>query len=163
MQASFSFSQMIGISDTISAAVAPFFGVLIDRLGHRPQMMALCGCMLCLVHLSLAIFRFTPIPALCALGLGCTLYSAAVWPCVAYLVDAKHLGMAYGLSTAALNLGLTVIPFCVAAIRTQASFDAVELFFAAMAFVAALCCLWLKALDQRTDSKLSLPKANVDA
>ena len=39
-----------------------------------------------------------------------------MWAPVAYIVDEKHIGLAYGIMTAALNIGGSIFPLITAAI-----------------------------------------------
>ncbi|ORY43988.1 MFS general substrate transporter [Rhizoclosmatium globosum] len=58
------------------------------------------------------------------------------------------LGMAYGICTCLLNIGLVVIPLCVAWILTSGGegarrWELQEIFYATMSFLGALGCGWL--------------------
>ena len=44
------------------------------------------------------------------LGLGYSVYAAALWGCIPYTVPARLIGTAYGLTTAVQNIGLTISP-----------------------------------------------------
>jgi nitrate/nitrite transporter NarK len=65
--------------------------------------------------------------------------------------EPKHLALAYGLSTSAMNLSLTVVPLIIAAIRQyHHDFVAVELYFAAHALMSAFVASWLLWRDGRS-------------
>jgi hypothetical protein len=70
-------------------------------------------------------------------------------PAVAFLAPRGRLGMAYGLSTAALNLSLTIFPVVVAWLRGSYHWVGVELFFSVLASLACLLCIWLIVVDRR--------------
>lgn len=44
------------------------------------------------------------------LGVGYSVYAAALWGCIPYTVPARLVGTAYGLCTAVQNIGLTISP-----------------------------------------------------
>ena len=52
---------------------------------------------------------------LCLLGLGYSVYAAALWGCIPYTVEPRLIGTAYGLCTAIQNIGLTISPLISAA------------------------------------------------
>ena len=48
------------------------------------------------------------------LGLGFSVYAAALWGCIPYTVQPKMTGSAFGMCTAVLNIGLTISPLLAA-------------------------------------------------
>lgn len=48
-----------------------------------------------------------------ALGFGYAGLVASVWPLIPFTVTENHVGLAYGITTALQNLGLTVVPLLV--------------------------------------------------
>ncbi len=65
------------------------------------------------VHLLFALTHLTPIVGLVIMGAAYSVLAAALWPCVAFIVDLPRLGTAYGLMTALQNLGLAVAPLVI--------------------------------------------------
>jgi MFS family permease len=89
---------------------------------------------------------------LLGLGLGYSVFAAVIWPSVAYVVDSKALGTAYGVVTSLQNFGLFAIPLLVGAVheatrRWQPSnpWSCVELVFAAQAALGVAAALGLNA------------------
>jgi hypothetical protein len=71
----------------------------------------------------------------------------------------KLLGMAYGISTSALNVGLTIIPILAAQVRVYfGSFMEVELFFVILAVMGCVASIILWAVDARHGSLLQKPE-----
>ena len=118
---------------TLAAMVfTPLFGLLTDKIGKRAQLMMFGSLLIIPVYLimaykidlaaplgitgalSLNINFFdihSDIPAslmvpMSIMGIAFSLVPAVMWPTVAYLVDPKKLGTAYGLMTMIQNIGL---------------------------------------------------------
>eukprot|EP00842_Homolaphlyctis_polyrhiza_P001139 jgi/Hompol1/2025/HPOL_005819-RA len=138
---------VMGIPDTISATLVPLCGYLIDRIGQRPHILAICGITIAIAHLTLGLTMTTPILPLIALGLSFAMYGVAIWPSVAIVIEhaevssikadpnmqseadseagiaatrphqPKLLGTAFGVSTSALNASFTLFPILTAQIR----------------------------------------------
>jgi len=47
------------------------------------------------------------------LGIGYCIYATSLWPGIAYTVDKRLLGSAYGITTAIQNIGMGLGPFIV--------------------------------------------------
>ncbi|KAI8844171.1 major facilitator superfamily domain-containing protein [Chytridium lagenaria] len=142
------------IPDSMSAILVPICGAFVDRYGHRATLLILCAIVIAAVHLTLV----------------------AIWPSIATIIQHREqvlwdampenspmprlLGSAYGLSTAALNTALTVIPLVTAQIRVGGgSFVPVEMFFVGVAVMGLGCCLALWWIDRQNGSILELPEA----
>ncbi len=84
----------------------PLFGLLVDRVAKRSLFMMLGSVLLVPVYLMMA---YTDIPLLvpmAMMGIAFSLVPAVMWPSVAYIVDEKKLGTAFGLMTMIQNIGL---------------------------------------------------------
>jgi len=101
----------------------PLFGLLVDRVGKRALFMMVGSLLLVPVYLMMAFTRMPqlvafslPIPftgvvfplytPMIMMGIAFSLIPAIMWPSVAYIVDQKKLGTAYGLMTLIQNIGL---------------------------------------------------------
>lgn len=85
----------------------PLFGLLVDYLGKRALFMMFGSLMMVPVYLMLV---YSPLPLwvpMAILGIAFSLIPAVMWPSVAYIVEEKRLGTAYGLMTMIQNVGLT--------------------------------------------------------
>jgi len=84
----------------------PLFGILVDRVAKRSLFMMFGSILLVPVYLMMA---YTPIPLIvpmAMMGIAFSLVPAIMWPSVAYIVEEKKLGTAYGLMTMIQNIGL---------------------------------------------------------
>jgi MFS family permease len=84
----------------------PAFGLLTDKVGKRALLMMLGSLLLIPAFLTMAYTHVTPYVPMCMLGLAFSLVPAIIWPSVAYIVDQKTLGTAYGLMTMIQNIGM---------------------------------------------------------
>jgi MFS family permease len=84
----------------------PLFGLLVDRVGRRALFMMFGSILLLPVYLLMAYSRISLYLPMALMGMAFSLIPAVMWPSVAYIVDSKRLGTAYGLMTLIQNLGL---------------------------------------------------------
>jgi MFS family permease len=84
----------------------PLFGYLVDRVGKRSLFMMFGSLLLVPVYLMMAYMRIPLLVPMAMMGIAFSLVPAVMWPSVAYIVDEKKLGTAYGLMTMIQNIGL---------------------------------------------------------
>jgi MFS family permease len=84
----------------------PAFGLLTDKVGKRALLMTVGSLLLIPAFLLMAYTNITPYIPMSMLGLAFSLVPAIIWPAVAYIVDQKTLGTAYGLMTMIQNIGM---------------------------------------------------------
>jgi MFS family permease len=108
----------------LAAIVAtPLFGLIADRVGRRAAFMAF-GCVLLAASFPILAYTNTNLwVSTVLIGIAFSLVPAVIWPAVAYLVEPKRLGTAYGLMTMVQAIGLTVINLVAGALNdaSQAS------------------------------------------
>jgi MFS family permease len=84
----------------------PAFGLLADKIGKRALLMTFGAMLLIPVYLLLAYTHTSLYVPMAMLGVAFSLVPAVIWPSVAYIVDQKTLGTAYGLMTMIQNIGM---------------------------------------------------------
>jgi len=84
----------------------PLFGLLVDRVGRRALFMMFGSLLLVPVYLIMAYSQITLYLPMALMGIAFSLIPAVMWPSVAYIVEEKKLGTAYGLMTMIQNIGL---------------------------------------------------------
>ena len=84
----------------------PLFGLIVDRVGKRALFMMSGSLLLVPVYLMMAYTHITLYAPMALMGIAFALIPAVMWPAVAYIVDQKKLGTAYGLMTLIQNIGL---------------------------------------------------------
>lgn len=108
----------------ISAISSPFLGILIDKVGKRALFIAGSS-----VFVGMACFLTAFMPTFsspsywcllpqCLIGIGYSIYAAALWASIPYVVIPRTIGTAYGLTMSAQQIGLIIAPFCVAKLRS---------------------------------------------
>jgi MFS family permease len=85
----------------------PLFGLLVDRVGRRSLFMMYGSLLLVPVYLMMAYTQMPLLVPMAMMGVAFSLVPAVMWPSVAYIVEEKKLGTAYGLMTMIQNIGLT--------------------------------------------------------
>lgn len=91
-------------------------------------------------------------------GLAYTAFAAALWPSVPLVVIDRLTGLAFGVLTSVLNLGLAVIPAIVAAIYSDSGnryIPFVEALFVSLGVVGFLVGVYLNIYDWLHDSVLN--------
>ena len=84
----------------------PLFGLLVDRVGRRALFMMFGSLLMVPVYLIMAYSQVTLYLPMALMGIAFSLIPAVMWPSVAYIVEEKKLGTAYGLMTLIQNIGL---------------------------------------------------------
>lgn len=97
--------QLFGIPYTISACLSPFLGLMIDKVGKRVLLVILANFILLIAHLSNMFFDdckecYVELFPLIMVGIGYSIYGAALWGSIPYVVEAKTVGTAFGFVTA---------------------------------------------------------------
>jgi MFS family permease len=94
---------------TLSAMImTPFFGLLVDKIGHRAKLMILGSLLIIPVYLIMAYTKISLFIPMSIMGIAFSLIPAVMWPSVAYVVDEDKLGTAYGFMTMIQNIGLFI-------------------------------------------------------
>jgi nitrate/nitrite transporter NarK len=89
---------------------------------------------------------------LCLTGVGYSIYAAAIWGSIPYIVDSKSVGTAFGLATAIQNIGLTISPTIVGMIKdgtrsVDHGYFWVNMYFVAINVVGLLLNMSLYYID----------------
>lgn len=139
---------IMGIPFIISAVMSPFMGSLVDIFGCRAILLASTSLLLAIAHSLIAFTLITPYVPLVLLGVSYSIYASAMWPSVAYVVEQRLLGTAYGIVTAVQNAGLAVFPLIIGAIKDKTgTYKYPEIFFLSITLMGFVVALWLNYED----------------
>lgn len=89
-----------------SMVVAPFFGLLADKIGKRALLMMFGAILLIPVYLMMGFTGITLYIPIAMMGIAFSLIPAVMWPSVAYIVEEKRLGTAYAVMTLIQQIGV---------------------------------------------------------
>lgn len=171
---------LFGIPYIISAVTSPLLGILIDQVGKRAFLICLSSALLILANLSSMSMPecdrcHNEVYPLVLTGIGYSIYCAAIWGSVPYLVSQSTVGTAFGIATAIQNSGLVVAPTIVGMIKDSTKevdhgYFWVNAFFLALNVLGLFLGLTIYYLDvtyknsvlDRADSGES-PSAELDA
>jgi MFS family permease len=84
----------------------PLFGLWVDKVGRRALFMMWGSLLLVPVYLLMAYSQLSLYVPMVIMGIAFSLIPAVMWPSVAYIVEEKRLGTAYGVMTMIQNVGL---------------------------------------------------------
>lgn len=98
-----SFNSVLPMSALI---VTPIFGLLVDKIGRRAQLMMLGSVLLIPVYLMMVYSNVSLYVPITIMGISFSLIPAVMWPSVAYIVDERRLGTAYSVMTLIQQIGL---------------------------------------------------------
>ena len=125
---------------TISMAVSPFMGGIIDYFGRRTWWLVL-GCTLLFPVFSIFAFggdSVDPYAPMVILGIGYSIVAAALWPSIALVVPPSVVGTANGIATSVQMLGVGICNLATGVIIDAAGYPALMKMFLGFAFVATL-------------------------
>lgn len=164
--------MLMSVPDLISAVGSPLFGFLMDKLASskflrgkiRSYMLPLSGVLLIISHVCFLLNCFSPLVMLVFIGIAYSLFGSVMWPLVPEVVqNSDLLGTAYGFSSVALNVALTVVPLIVGAIVPVHGYFGALSFFLGLASTGTMLGLFVLLYTARKHLKYSrLPSLDVD-
>ena len=106
-------SNLLTMFWILTAVLTPFGGIILDRFGHKCELLIASGIVICGAHFCMFIEISQPIVVVILLSLGYSIFPSAITSCVAITIDRKHLGFAYGVMTALFNFTMTLYPMII--------------------------------------------------
>ena len=116
--------QLNSILIAFAMICTPLFGLLVDRVGRRALFMMYGSLLMVPVYLLLVYSQLPPWVPMAMLGIAFSLIPAVMWPSVAYIVEEKRLGTAYGLMTMIQNIGLAAFNWVIGTANDMAGASA---------------------------------------
>ena len=115
---------LFGVPYIISAVMSPILGLTIDHVGKRALMICLSSVILTCAYGSSMMMPecdqcYNEMYPLVLTVIGYSIYAAAIWGSIPYLVSASSTGTAFGIATAIQNIGLVVSPTFVGMIKDR--------------------------------------------
>jgi MFS family permease len=133
---------LFGVPYIISACSSPLLGYVIDKIGKRALLTCIASATLILAFTSSMMMPechqcYNQVYPLIFTGIGYSIYAAAIWGSIPYVVPASTVGTAFGITTAIQNIGLVTAPTLVGMIKDKTKhidhgYFWVEVFFIAL-------------------------------
>ncbi|RKO87373.1 hypothetical protein BDK51DRAFT_26753, partial [Blyttiomyces helicus] len=119
---------------------SPALGLLVDRFGGKPFVLAASLAIVLVAHSLLRYTDVTPFVGMSMFGISLSLSAASNWPIIPHLVGAHQLGTAYGIVSVVGNITLALTPLVVGSLlaSTPSGYAKAMTFFvldSAVAFV----------------------------
>jgi len=148
-------SLLVGMLPLFTMAGTPLFGWVADRIGRRSLLMIFGSLLLVPVYL---LFAYTRVPLgvpMSMMGVAFSLVPAVMWPCIAYVVDERRLGFAYGLMDAVQQAGLVCANQAIgwsndrfgASPANPAGYTPGMWMFSVVGIVALVFAIWLRRVE----------------
>ncbi|KAL0894850.1 hypothetical protein ABMA27_013365 [Loxostege sticticalis] len=147
----------------LSAALSPFFGILIDKTGRNVTWVIVSIVTTIGAHFMLAFTFFNPYIGVITLGISYSLLASGLWPLVAMIVPENQLGTAYGICQAVQNLGLATVIILAGMIVDKYGYLMLEMFFLGCLFVSLIAAVIIYIMDATSNGVLNLSPSVRDA
>ncbi len=146
---------LVGMLPGFTMIGTPLFGLLADRIARRSLLLIFGSLLLIPVYLMLAYSSLPPFVAMSMMGVAFSLVPAVMWPCIAYVVDPKRLGFAYGLMDAVQQGGLVCANLMIgwsndrfgASPTNPAGYTPGMWMFSVVGVVALVFAIWLRRVE----------------
>jgi MFS family permease len=146
---------LVGMLPFFSMIGTPLFGLLADRIARRSLLMIFGSLLLVPVYLMLAYADVPPVVSMSMMGVAFSLVPAVMWPCIAYVVEPRRLGFAYGLMDAVQQAGLFGVNLAIgwsndhfgAAPANPAGYAPGMWMFSTVGVIALVFAIWLRRVE----------------
>jgi MFS family permease len=144
-----------------SMVLAPVFGRLVDRFGHRASTMVIGSLLMIPAFLTMAFTMLPPALPMIVLGASFVSVPAAMWPSIPLIVEPNRVGTAFGLTTMIQNFGLALFPWLNGLLRdaTQA-YTASMVMFSCLGIAGFAFAVLLLRADRREGGRLERAEAH---
>lgn len=135
----------------MSAGLAPILGIIIDKIGKRAMFITLSSILVALACFISAVIPYTTEPdwwcllPLIMVGFGYSIYAAALWSSIPYIVPPRTIGSAFGLATSIQASGLVFAPLIVGQLEnaTPGRYVLTYFFLGSLSLVGLGFNIWL--------------------
>ena len=146
---------LVGMLPFFSMIGTPLFGLLADRIAKRSLLMIFGSLLLVPVYLMLVYSEVPAVVPMSMMGVAFSLVPAVMWPCIAYVVEPRRLGFAYGLMDAVQQAGLFAANLAIGAANDRfgagpanaAGYAPGMWIFSTVGIVALVFAIWLRRVE----------------
>ncbi|XP_045200021.1 major facilitator superfamily domain-containing protein 1-like isoform X2 [Mercenaria mercenaria] len=140
----------------MAAITMPVFGLLIDKLGWSLFWMFIGIILSTGSHVILAFTFIEPYIATVAMGLGYSIFTAAMWPMVSFIITFNRLGTAYGIMNAMVAVGQAGAAYFAGYLADNNGYLVLEVFFTACMAGSLILGSLLYITDQAKGGEVNL-------
>jgi len=117
-------SQFLAIPNFVAIPMSPTFGFIFDRFGRSLTWMIIACAMqvvgqTAFLALAQGWFFLNPGIIMGWIGVAYSMFAAAIWPLLPFVLKQRELGTGYGIMTAVQNAGLAGFPLIIGAIQVM--------------------------------------------
>lgn len=158
--------EIASLINLVSAVLAPFLGLSVDKFGCRPLFLVASSAALCACHIVFLTFPHCyhcagVLPLYLLMGAGFGIYGAVIWPCIPLVVDGETVGTALGISTSLQNVGLAISAMILTALHSASGEWLLPfLYMVGCCAIGAVSGIAIWILDLRKDKALTLASAD---
>jgi MFS family permease len=156
------------ILPTTALIITPLFGLLVDKIGKRAQLMMLGSLLLIPVFLMMVYTNTSLYLPIAMMGVSFSLIPAVMWPSVAYIVEEHRLGTAYALMTLIQQIGLAGFNWMIGFANDYSNASAANpqgyrpgmWIFSFLGFFGLFFAFMLQRADRKGATHLSAPRGD---
>ena len=145
--------------------VTPLFGLLVDKIGKRAQLMMIGSVLLIPVYLMMVYSNISLYIPIALMGISFSLIPAVMWPSVAYIVKESRLGTAYAVMTLIQQIGVAGFNWLIGFANDYSSASAQNpegyrmgmWMFSILGFLGVFFAYMLKRTDDKHGGRLESP------
>jgi MFS family permease len=160
--------QLNSVLPLAAMFVTPLFGLLVDKVGKRAQLMMLGSFLLIPVFLMMVYTDVSLYIPIAIMGISFSLIPAVMWPAVAYIVEERRLGTAYALMTLIQQIGLAGFNWMIGFANDYSNASATNpegyrlgmWIFSVLGFLGLFFAFMLKKTDDKSGGHLESPRGN---
>lgn len=147
------------LPNLVSAFASPLAGLMADRWGQRPPIMAMGTLAFILCYGGLLVYPpceqcWSVVGFYAVIGLALSLFGSVIWPCIPLVTPVSAHGTAMGLTTAMQNLGMALTPLALSGMHSATGSFTLPfvyiIFSCVMGLVAGISIWIVDARGERT-------------
>eukprot|EP01084_Bolivina_argentea_P283753 486061_1 len=140
----------------------PLIGILVDKIGHRCELLIFSSLLLMFAHAMFMYqtfvneasdklynnnYNFDAIYGLVAISLSFSIFSSILFTAINIVLPDKMIGFGMGVMCAAYSLGLTIVPIFVGLLTKKSNYRNTQILFISISCLSFIVCITLKCID----------------
>lgn len=164
--------ELLTVVYMVSAFLTPIFGIIVDKIGKRLNLMMIALILLIVPHVILNVLpqecdKIWVVLALFLIGVFFAGYAAVFWSCTPLIVDEHKQGIAFGIVYSSLNIVLVIASLFVGIIHDtttsyKGGYQWSVNFMIITLVLAVFSVILLKYLDNKKGAPLNSKSSNTE-